>query len=136
MLFLPAILIPAPDSSSLTFCKMYPTEKLNKQGKKTIYSFYVFLSQFWASPLFMSHSNCWFLTLIEVSQEAGKVAWYSQPCKNFPVSCDPHKDFREINEADVFLEFPCFLHDPTTVGNLISGSSVFSKPSLYKKFFK
>ena len=34
-------------------------------------------------------------------------------------------------EVDVFLEFPCFLYDPTNVGNLISGSSAFSKPSLY-----
>ena len=34
-------------------------------------------------------------------------------------------------EADVFLEFPCFLYDPVNVGNWISGSSAFSKPSLY-----
>ena len=35
-----------------------------------------------------------------------------------------------VNEADVFLELPCFLYHPTTVGNLISGSSAFSKSSL------
>ena len=35
------------------------------------------------------------------------------------------------NEVDVFLKFPCFLHDPANVGNLISGSSASSKPSLY-----
>ena len=40
------------------------------------------------------------------------------------------KDFGVINEADVFLEFSCFLDDPTDVGNLISGSSAFSKSSL------
>jgi len=34
-------------------------------------------------------------------------------------------------EVDVFLEFPCFFYDPTDVGNLISGSSAFSKSSLY-----
>ena len=34
-------------------------------------------------------------------------------------------------EVDVFLEFPSFLHDPTNVGNLISGSFVFLKLSLY-----
>ena len=34
-------------------------------------------------------------------------------------------------EVDVFLELPCFLHDPMDVGSLISGSSAFSKPSLY-----
>ena len=33
-------------------------------------------------------------------------------------------------EVDVFLEYPCFLCDPANVGNLISGSSAFSKPSL------
>ena len=43
------------------------------------------------------------------------------------------KGFGIINktEVDVFLEFPCFLHDPMNVGNLISGSSAFSKPNLY-----
>ena len=37
-----------------------------------------------------------------------------------------------VNEAEVdfFLECPCFLYDPTNVGNLISGSSAFSKPSV------
>jgi len=43
------------------------------------------------------------------------------------------KGFHVVNEAeiDVFLELPCFLYDPMNVGNLISGSSDFSKPSLY-----
>ena len=43
------------------------------------------------------------------------------------------KGFRVVNEAevDVFLEFPIFFHDPKNVGNLISGSSPFSKSSLY-----
>ena len=40
------------------------------------------------------------------------------------------KGFSVVNEADVFLEFSCFFDDPTDVGNLISGSSAFSKPSL------
>ena len=39
---------------------------------------------------FMSGSNCCFLTCIQVSQEAGKVVWYSHLLKNFPVCCDPH----------------------------------------------
>ena len=34
-------------------------------------------------------------------------------------------------EVNVFLEFPCFLYDPVNAGNLISGSSASSKPSLY-----
>ena len=43
------------------------------------------------------------------------------------------RGFSTVNEAevDVFLEFLCFPHDPTNVGNLISGSSASSKPSLY-----
>ena len=43
------------------------------------------------------------------------------------------KGFSLVDEVkvDVFLEFPCFLYDPMDVGNLISGSSAFSKPSLY-----
>ena len=40
------------------------------------------------------------------------------------------KGFSIVNEADVLLEFSCFFYDPTDVGNLISGSSVFSKSSL------
>ena len=45
---------------------------------------------------------------------------------------DPHKVFGVVNKAevDVFLELSCFLDDPTDVGNLISGSSAFSKTSL------
>ena len=43
------------------------------------------------------------------------------------------KGFSVVNEAevDVLLGPPCFLHDPTNIGNLISGSSAFSKPILY-----
>ena len=42
------------------------------------------------------------------------------------------KGFSVVNEeeVDVFLEFPCFFTDPVDVGNLISGSSAFSKSSL------
>ena len=44
----------------------------------------------------------------------------------------PVKDFGVVNKAeiDVFLELFCFFHDPTDVGNLISGSSAFSKSQL------
>ena len=43
------------------------------------------------------------------------------------------KTFSIVNEAevDVFLEFSCFSYDPTDAGNLTTGSSVFSKSSLY-----
>ena len=40
------------------------------------------------------------------------------------------KGFSIVNEVDVFLEFSCFFNDPMDVGNLISGSSAFSKSSL------
>ena len=40
-------------------------------------------------------------------------------------------DFSIVNEANVFLEFPCFLYDTTNVGNLIAGSSAFTIPGLY-----
>ena len=63
------------------------------------------------------------------------MAWYSRLFKNFPQFIVIHtvKGFSEVNDAeiDVFLEFPCFLYDPTDVGNLTSGSSAFSKTILY-----
>ena len=48
------------------------------------------------------------------------------------VYCDPHKDFGIVNKAegDFFLALSCFFNDPVDVGNLISGSSAFSKTSL------
>ena len=60
----------------------------------------------------MSDSNYCFLTFIQVSQEAGKVVWYSHLFKNFPQFVVIHtiKGFSVDNEAevDVFLEFSCF----------------------------
>ena len=82
----------------------------------------------------MSGSNCCYLTCIQISQEAGKVVWYSHLYKNFPhfVVIYTVKDFGIINKAevDVFLEFFCFFYDPTDVGNLTSVSSAFSKSNL------
>ena len=48
------------------------------------------------------------------------------------VYCDPPKGFGIVNKAeiDVFLELSCFFDDPADVGNLICGSSAFSKTSL------
>ena len=83
---------------------------------------------------FMSSSNCCFLTCIQVSQEAGQVVWYSHLFQNFPQFVVIHtvKGFDIVNtaEIDVFLELSCFFDDLTDVGNLISGSSAFSKSSL------
>ena len=82
----------------------------------------------------MSNSNCCFLTCIKISQEADQVVWYSHLFQNFPQFIVFHrvKGFCIINKAeiDVFLEFSCFFDDPVDVGNLISGSSAFSKTSL------
>ena len=82
----------------------------------------------------MSSSNCCFLTCIQISPEAGQVVWYSHLFQNFPQIIVIHtvKGFGIVNKAeiDVFLELYCFLNDPADVGNLISGSSAFSKSSL------
>ena len=82
----------------------------------------------------MSCSNHCFLTCIQVSQKAIKVAWYSYLFKNFPQFVVIHtvKGFIMVNEAeiDIFLELSCFTYDPTDVGNLIPGFSAFSKSSL------
>ena len=62
------------------------------------------------------------------------MVWYSHLFQNLPQFVVTHiiKGFGIVNEAevDIFVEFPCFLYDPVDVGNLISGSSVFSKSIL------
>ena len=82
----------------------------------------------------MSGPDCCFLTCMQISQEAGQVVWYSHLFKNFPQFVVIHtvKVFGIVNEAeiDVFLELSYFFDDPADVGNLISGSSAFSKTSL------
>ena len=81
----------------------------------------------------MSGPNCCFFTCIQISQEAGKVVWYFNLLKNFPqfVVIRTVKDFSVINKTKVDFFFPlelsCFFYDSTDTGNLISGSSVFSK---------
>src|SRR5574341_1542332 len=82
----------------------------------------------------MSSSNYCFLTCIQVSQEADQVVWYSHLFQNFPQFFVIHtvKGFGIVKKAeiDVFLELSCFFHNQADVGNLISGSSAFSKTSL------
>ena len=82
----------------------------------------------------MSISNYCFLTWIQISQEAGQVVLYSHLFKNFPQFVVIHtaKGISIVNKAevDVFLELSCFFNDPVDVGNLISGSSAFSRSSL------
>ena len=82
----------------------------------------------------MSSSNCCFLTCIQVSKEAGQVVWYSHLFHNFPQFIEIHtvKGFGIVNKAeiDALLELSYFFDDPADVGNLISGSSAFSKTNL------
>ena len=89
------------------------------------------LQPVWCS---MSGSNCCFLTCIHISQEAGKVVWYSNLFQKFPQFVVIHRviGFDVVNEAEVyvFLELSCFFDDSTDIGNLISGSFAFSKSRL------
>ena len=82
----------------------------------------------------MSGPNSCVLTCIQVSQEAGKLVQYLHLLQNFPQFVVTHrvKALGIVNKAEVnvFLELSCFSYDPMNVGNLISGSSAFSKSSL------
>ena len=126
------MLITACASSSPAFLKIYSAYKLNKQGDSIAltYSFPNF------EPLHcsVSSSNCCFLFCIQISQEAGQMVWYSHLFQNIPQFVVIHtvKGFGIINKAEigVFLELSCFLDGPVDVGNLIFGSSTFSKTSL------
>ena len=67
------------------------------------------------------------------------MVWYSHLFQNFPQLIVIHtvQSFGIVNKAeiDVFLELSCFFDDPADVGNLVSGSSAFSKTSLNIKKF-
>ena len=82
----------------------------------------------------MSSSNRCFLTCTQISLESGKVVWYCHLFKNIPqiVVTNTVKGFGVVikAEVDVFLQLSCFFDNPADVGNLISGSSAFSKTSL------
>ena len=82
----------------------------------------------------MFSSNCCFLTCIQISQEASQVVWYSHLFQNCPqfLVINTVKGFGIVNKAeiDAFLELSWFFNDPADLGNLISGSSAFSKSSL------
>ena len=132
LIFLPAILILACASSSPVFLVMYSAYKLNKQGENI--QLWPTLSCVEPDCCSMSSSNCCFLTCIQVSQEAGQVVWYAHLFQNFPqfIVIQTVEGFGVVNKAEigVFLEFSCFFDDPADIGNLISGSSAFSKTSL------
>jgi len=132
LIFLPAILIPACALSSPVFLMIYSTYKLNKQGeniqpwhtlfpvwKQSVVPCPVLTVASWPAYRFLRRQVRW--SVIPIS-------------KNFPEFVVIHtvKGFGIVNKAEVnvFLELSCFFYDPTDVGILISGSSVFSKSSL------
>ena len=81
----------------------------------------------------MSSSNYGFLTGIQISQEAGKVVWYSDLFKNFPQFVVIHtvKGFGVVNKAEVGVFWNSItFSNCQTVGNLVSSSSAFSKSRL------
>ena len=131
VIFLPAVLIPAFASSSPAFLMMYSACKLSKQGDNTLPGCTPF--PIWDPSVI----PCPVLTVAswssQISQGAGQVVWYFDIFKNFPqfiVICRV-KGFGIANKAevDVFLEISCLFDVPIDVGNLISGSSAFSKPA-------
>ena len=101
LIFVLAILIPAWDPSSPAFLMVHSAYELNKQG--TVYSLDALLSWCGASPSLHSSSNRCFFTCIQVSQEAGKVVWYSHLFKNCPQFVVIHtvKGFGIVNKAEI-----------------------------------
>ena len=82
-----------------------------------------------------TRAKCFFLTCVQISQEAAQVVWYFHILKTSPQFVVIHmvKGFGLVNKAEVdvfFLELSCFFDDPTHVGNLISGYFAFSKSIL------
>ena len=132
LIFLTAILVPACASTSLPFC-MCSAYKLNKQGDNI---------QPWHTPFpiwIQSVVPCPVLTVASCPAyrfHRRQIRWSGIPLSwrifQFNV-IHTVKGFSVVNEAetDVFMEFSCFFNDPTDVQNLISGSSAFSKSSLY-----
>ena len=131
------IFLPACASSSPAFLMMYSAYKLNKQGDNI---------QPWRTPFPIWNQSVVSCPVLTVASWPAyrflrkQVRWSGIPIsKNFPQFVVIHtvKGFSIVNEAevDIFLEFPCFLCDSTNVGNLISGSSAFSKHPLYNAFY-
>ena len=108
LILLPAILIPGCNSGSLAFRMMYSVYKLNKQSDniqpcQTPFPILNRSTVSWSS-------NCCFLTLMQVSQETGKMVWYYHLFRTSAQFVVIHivKGFCVVNETeiDVFLEFP------------------------------
>ena len=139
LIFLPAILIPACASSSPVFLVMYSAYKLN--SRVTIYSRDVLLLLFGTSLLF--HVQFWLLPPdLHTDFSRGRSGHLS----GIPISLIIFYSLLlfiqskalaltvwiTVNkvERDAFLQFSCLFDDPVDVGNLISGSSAFSKSNL------
>jgi len=130
--FLPAILIPACASSSPAFCMIYSACKLNKQGENI---------QHWCTPfLIWKQSIVPCLILTVASWPAYRFFRRQVRRSGIPISLRIfHSLLWSIQRLWLsqwsrsrcfFLKFSCFFNDPVAVGNLISGSSAFSKSSL------
>ena len=81
----------------------------------------------------MSNSNCYFLTCIQVSQEAGQVVWYSHLFQNFPQFVVIHSQrlqHSQWSRSRCFSGILLLFYDSVNVDNLISDSFAFSKSSL------
>ena len=141
LMFLPTIsIVLVWDSSSPGFLMMYSACKLNKHSDK--YSLDVLLFLFGTSLLFhvqfellLPHRRTDFSRdRSDILTCQASVLWYSHLFKNFPQFAVIHavKGFGIVNEAEinVFLQLSCFFDNPADVGNLISGSSAFSKSRL------
>ena len=93
------------------------------------------VSPFFLLPSIFPTSGSFPKSWLFSSGSQSRVVWYSHLFQNFPqfIVIYTVKGFSLVNEAevDVFLEFPSFFYDPTDVDNLVSGSSAFSKSSLY-----
>ena len=112
---------------------MYSACKLNKQGDN-IQTWFIPFSDLEPVYCSMSSSNCCFLICIQISQKADQVVWYSHLLKTFPQFVVIHKvkGFGIVNktEVDVFSGNLLVFRWSSGVGNLISGSSAFSKSDL------
>ena len=119
----------AVSSAFLMMCSAY---RLNKQGdsRQLCHTPFSILNQS-VVPYKVLTVASW---LAYISQETGKMIWYSYLFKSFPQFTMIHtvKGFGVVDETEVdaFLEFSSFVCDPANVGSLISSSSFFSKPNL------
>ena len=130
LIFLPASLIPACASSSPAFRILYSACKLNKHGDSIQpgHAPFPIWNQSVVPCLVLTVASwCAYRFLRKLVRWSGiPISWRIY---QFVVICTV-KAFGIVNKPEVFLEFSCFFCDPADVGNLISGSSAFSKTSL------